>query len=124
MHPYILSVFLLFFCLSACNSRTAEIAIHKNDTTEVIEFAIRKAFYHHNLPADDQLTKKYYFKDSILFTADFLPLKYLPTSVDSANFKILPQEQIVQLIGLDSKVMPIPIFYALVISKSLILITI
>src|SRR5215203_3643757 len=70
----------------------------KNDTTEVIKFAIEESFYHKDLPEIDQLTQKYYFKDSILFATDSLPLEIVPNKIDSLKFKILSRAQICNLI--------------------------
>ena len=73
-----------------------------NDTIKVIELCVQKSFYRHTMPDLGTLTKKNYFKDSILFTSECFPLKYLPKQVDSLNFRIMPKQDICSLLISDS----------------------
>ena len=94
--------FLTISLLLACSSKESKTESPANDTTRVIALAIKASLDRHRLPEDGQLKSKYYFKDSILFTTDSLPIEYLPKSVDSVKFKILRKDEICRLISADS----------------------
>ncbi len=97
----IISVFLLALLTSCSNGNNKDIR-PVNDTTQIINFSIRAAFDSGRLPDASSVKDKYYFRDSILFTADSLPLKYLPTSVDLLNFKVLSRDHLCKIIIADS----------------------
>ena len=88
----------ILFALASCKDSNEKVIQPKNDTTKVIELALRTAFYHQNLPEIDLLFYPSHFKDSILFTSDSLALVNLPSKVDSVFFKILTQNQICSII--------------------------
>jgi hypothetical protein len=94
----------MLICLISCKSPKSEVIQPKNDTTKVLELAIRTAFYHEQLPAISPLKKEFHFKDSILFTTNLLPLSALPLSIDTISFKILSRNQICSLIRADSNI--------------------
>ena len=100
--------YLLLYTLISCNESNTVSISPKDDTTRVIELALRTAFYHHNLPSIDPLSYPYHFKDSILFTSDNLPLHFLPQTLDSLNFKILSLDKICPMILADSKMEKTP----------------
>jgi hypothetical protein len=101
----------------ACSHKKAETEPPVSDTTKIIELAIKASLDHHRLPEDGQLKSKYYFKDSILFTTDSLPIEYLPKSVDSVKFKILRKDEICRLISADSLSDNQPNYLAITIFK-------
>ncbi len=74
----------------------------KNDTTRVIEFAIKTSFETKLLPEIKALKSQYPFKDSILFTSEFIPLSVLPKSLDSLKFKIISRKEILRILKNDS----------------------
>jgi len=88
--------------LFSCNHDKYTSAIPLNDTTQILTLALKTAFDSSHLPDASSLTKKYYFKDSILFTADSLQLNYLPTNLDTVLFKILTKDKICSLLKADS----------------------
>ena len=96
-----LLIFINLVGLVACNSRNID-SQFKSDSTKVIEFAIRKAFETKLLPEIKALKEEYWFKDSILFTSDSIPLSLLPTSLDSLKFKIVSKKEILLLFKNDS----------------------
>jgi hypothetical protein len=98
----------LIISLVSCKSPTLKVVQPKNDTTKILELAIRTAFYHESLPSCDRLKDDYRFKDSILFTTDSLPLESLPISIDTMKFKILPKDQICLMIRADSNMEQVP----------------
>ena len=100
--------FILVFILVSCKNSIAKVVENQSDTSKVIELAIRTAFYHQNLPGISSLKKNYHFKDSILFTSDSLSLFFLPQSVDSINFKILPKRQICSLFTTEGDLNKVP----------------
>ena len=98
----------ILFVLASCKDSNEKLIQPKNDTTKVIELALRTAFYHQNLPEIDLLFYPSHFKDSILFTSDSLALVNLPSKVDSVFFKILTQNQICSIIRADSNIAKVP----------------
>ena len=100
--------FALLISFIGCKKPNPKVIQPKTDTARVIELALRTAFYHYNLPETYSLTLKYYFHDSILFTTRSLPLKYLPSNIDTLNFKILTREKIFSLIKSDTNVSNLP----------------
>lgn len=88
--------------IASCTNNSKKIPFAKNDTTEVLNLALRTAFYHENLPGISPLKRNYLFKDSILFTSDSIPLSALPSNIDTLNFKILDHNQICLSIRSDS----------------------
>jgi hypothetical protein len=124
--------FFVILILTSCKTNTLKnIPQVKNDTTAIIEFAISQAFLQNDLPGFYQLSKKFYFKDSILFSTDSLPLEVLPNELGSVKFKILSRDSICNLINSDSIPDEVPnylfvadfeksdsIYYVLIASKS------
>jgi hypothetical protein len=102
MKVFKIMLYLTLYSLISCNNQEQKTVTSINDTTRVIEFAIREALYNQNLPSLGQLRDKYYFKNQILFTADSLSLEVLPRSVDTINFKVLPEDQICKIIRFDT----------------------
>jgi hypothetical protein len=107
-----LGIFLLLFSglITSCTNDSEKILIPKNDTTEVLNLALRTAFYHESLPGIELLTRSNRFKDSILFTSDSLPLSILPINVDALKFKTLERIQICSIIRSDSGKQELPNF--------------
>lgn len=93
---------LFLYSLVSCENPEIKTIKPTNDTTSVIEFAIREAFNHPKVPEIEQLRDRYYFKNSILLTSDSLPLEILPRSVDTINFKVLSKDEICKMIRADS----------------------
>jgi hypothetical protein len=91
-------IYILTVILSACHTQNEQsIERQNNDTTKVIELAIRTAF-HGYLPDVSALKRKYYFKDSILL-ATKLSLHYeIPSRVDTLLFKHLSEDEICTII--------------------------
>ena len=73
-------------------------ALIANDTTEVLELCIQKSFHRYKMPSVSTVTKKYYFGDSILLTAEKLAINSLPKKVDTLKFKLLDKKSICNLI--------------------------
>jgi len=102
-------IFFLFAILISCkNSKTNQIARKRNDTTLVIELAIRTAFYHQDLPDMDRLFKRYHSGDSVLFTSGTLPLSLLPRTIDTIRFKVLTKKEISFLIRTENDLNKLP----------------
>src|SRR5689334_9388697 len=88
--------------LSGCNNQNANtFPTQKSDTIKIIELSIRTAF-HGSLPDVSSVRQKYYFKDSILFTADSFLLSIIPKRVDTLKFKVLREREICSIIRADS----------------------
>ena len=92
----------IFSCRSLDTKPISEI---KNDTTLVLDLALRTAFFHDNLPNIQPLKKP---GDSILFSSDILPLSVLPRASDTRNFKILSRKEIMLLMQIESDLNKIP----------------
>lgn len=89
---------LLVLCvyLSACSEQNIPISQSKSDTTQVIELAIRSAFYGY-LPDASAIKGKYYSNNSMLFTSKSLQLSSLPMQVDTLKFKILSEDEVCRI---------------------------
>lgn len=106
---------LIFVFFISCKNPKEQPSIKlQNDTVQVLELAIRTAFYHESLPEIDAVKKIYYFGDSILLTSDILPLSVLPKTVDSLKFKILGRKQICLFMQTESDLSKIPNFINIV----------
>ncbi len=68
--------------------------IVENDTTKAIRFCISYAIDSTHMPSVYESLKESIFCDSILLTSNTIPLKYLPSQVDSFSFKIMKEKEI------------------------------
>lgn len=97
-----LIIFFLAVSLSACKNKSMPCAPEtQNDTSEVIKLTIKTAFYGY-LPDVSAVKRKYYFGDSIMFTADSEVLSIIPGQIDTLKFKVLSEKQIRLIISADS----------------------
>ena len=88
---------VLFTWFLECKNKPIKITKPINDTAEIINLAIRTAFYHENLPEISSLYLGNLFNDSILVQTDSLPIRLFPTGLDSMKFKYLNENQITRL---------------------------
>jgi hypothetical protein len=98
----IIVTYIILLELAACSTKSTYPIHSKNDTTNVLELALKSAFYHQNLPGYSSLVRPYHFKDSILFSSNILPLSMLPANLDTIKFKVLPEKVIRLMIQKDS----------------------
>ena len=94
-------IFILLIILASCANRNNQVSQSKNDTTKVIELAVRTVL-EGDFPDVAAVKRKDKLNDSIFFTTNLLPLSTLPQSVDSFRFKILPDTLICTIIKSDS----------------------
>lgn len=79
---YCLTLIVVLFL--SCKGR---IKVHNNDveTREVLNLALKTAFFQDNLPGLESLLRR----DSIIFSAEPRYLSMLPNKYDSVNFKVV-----------------------------------
>lgn len=94
--------YMILFFATSCKLTTPKTIQIKSDTTRVIELAIRTAFLKQSMPEIDKLLFSYRFKDSLFFTSDSSLLNFLPYTVDSLSFKILPKNELIKRVKSDS----------------------
>lgn len=92
---------LFLIVLSACTEQSSRQVIATEDTTRVIEVALRTVL-EQPFPDMDGIRRKSSFNDSIFLTTELMPLNKLPVSVDSFRFKILPDSAICSMIKSDT----------------------
>ncbi len=108
MTLYKIALCIIIIVFTSCKNSNTKILQPKNDTTKVLELALKTAFYHGNLPSISPLKYPYRFKDSILFTTNSLPLLALPLNIDTLKFKILSKNQILSILIADNNMDKLP----------------
>lgn len=96
---FLIIALLLFSCTNSTLTKRIEV---KNDTTEVVRLLIDSAFYRHNLPDINALTKNSPFGDTIIlckdvYQGDSIILKYFAQGLNGIKFKFLTHYEICSL---------------------------
>lgn len=104
----IILVFCYSFIIASCDYKRTNHKEIDNDTTKVIEFALKISFENENLPGLTPLKTNYNHKDSFLFTTDFLTINLLPQKSGTQIFKILSLNEVCSLILSDSNQIQYP----------------
>ncbi|MEJ8840889.1 hypothetical protein WG954_00745 [Lacibacter sp. H375] len=96
----ILNVIIGFLVLSLFSCETKPTITDKsiNDTTRVLATVLEQAISVEFMPSASALKRVSKFSDSILLTADSLPLGLLPKKSGEQIFKVLPKETIYKIL--------------------------
>jgi hypothetical protein len=103
------SLFIFLLALTACADKSSNQISTAEDTTQVIEVAL-KTLLTQPFPDMDGIRRKSSFHDTILLTTSLLPLASLPQSIDSFRFKIVADTLICSVIKSDTATEELPNF--------------
>ena len=97
LHKLIFTILIVCLIFS-CSDNGERVGQNINDTTEVIKFAIQTALSRHRLPEVGALKQGNLIDNSIFLSADSLPDRLIPSSIDTLKFKLVKRSQICSLI--------------------------
>jgi len=86
----------------SCNIQTNLIEPTESDTTVLLRESLSMAISVEFMPDAGALTSPGFFDDTIFLTSSTIPLKLLPMSIDVRNFKILEEQEILKVFGLNT----------------------
>lgn len=105
-------LFVLLIILSACGNKSSRQPASATDTMQVITLALKTVLVE-RFPEIDGVKRKSSFSDSIFLTTRLFPLSGLPATVDSFNFKVLPDSTICSIIKSDTSATELPNYLSL-----------
>ena len=100
-------VIIVLLFLTACADKGRKLTASTADTTHAIELALKTVLVE-SFPEMDGIRRKSSFSDSIFLTTNQVRLSTLPSSVDSFQFKILPDTMICSVIKSDTMTEELP----------------
>jgi hypothetical protein len=102
MERLLLFSIILSFSHCSSNVQTDLVEPIESDTTVLLRESLRKAISVEFMPDADALTSSEIFNDTIFLTSSAVPLNMLPISIDNWNFKILEEQEIIKVFGLNT----------------------
>lgn len=106
------SLLVLLLIVTACTEKSSKQTSSAADTTKVIEVALKTVLVE-SFPDMDGVKRKSSFNDTLFLTTSLFPLTYLPASVDSFRFKVLPDSLVCSVIKSDTASIELPNFLRL-----------
>jgi len=89
---------LLLLSLLCCDTKLTITDKPVSDTTKVLTTTLKQVISVEFMPSASALRRPSKFGDTILLTADFLPLELLPTKSGVQIFKVLPKQTIYRIL--------------------------